>query len=148
MRQGEPATKRGFNSAEEAESAFYHAFETLDLELMRQVWAYSEEVVCVHPGGDLLQGPLAVIQSWEEIFTSAARPSIAFRLLKAQREGDMAVHLVEELIRPGASRETKASRVLASNVYRHGPDGWHLHQHHASLPLIHRRGSPEGPKLH
>jgi len=140
--------KRGFNSAEEAESAFYHAFETLDLELMERVWGPTDEIACVHPGGDLLQGQVAVMQSWREIFTSAARPSITFRLVRAQEEGGTAVHLVEEMIRPGGPRDAKASRVLASNVYHQGPDGWHLRQHHASLPLMRRRGSPGGPKLH
>lgn len=146
--RAELIVKRGFNSAEEAESAFYHAFEALDLELMARVWGHAEDVACVHPGGDLLQGHAAVMQSWLEIFGSAARPSIAFRLLRSECSGGISVHLVEETIRPGGSHETKASRVLASNLYTNGPDGWHLHQHHASLPLMRRRGTPEGPKLH
>jgi ketosteroid isomerase-like protein len=138
----------GFTSAEEAESAFYEAFGTLDLALMERVWGADDAAVCVHPGGDLLQGQLAVMQSWREIFSSAARPRITFRVLRTQSEGGIAVHLVEEMIRPGGSPEAKASRVLASNVYRLEPNGWRLCQHHASLPLMRRRGSPEGPKLH
>jgi hypothetical protein len=139
---------RGYTNAAEAESAFYRAFETLDLALMERVWSEGDEAACVHPGGDLLRGKAAVMQSWQEILGSAARPTIAYRVLHTLTDGGLAVHLVEEMIRPSGVSGSEASRVLASNVYRLGPDGWHMEQHHASLPVMRRRGATDGPKLH
>ena len=42
----------------EAARAFYEAFEARDVEAMMATWAEDEEIVCVHPGGSRLVGPL------------------------------------------------------------------------------------------
>ena len=47
---------KGFPTAQDAEAAFYEAFETGDLEAMMNVWAEDEEIVCVHPGEARLVG--------------------------------------------------------------------------------------------
>jgi ketosteroid isomerase-like protein len=136
-----------FSTPEAVEHAFYQAFQELDATLMGEVWSDLPETVCVHPGGDLLQGRATVLQSWAEIFASADRPSLVHRTLQVSGDGDLAVHLVEELIRPGRGAETRASRVLATNVYRRGRDGWRLLAHHASLPVMRTREAPPG-RLH
>jgi ketosteroid isomerase-like protein len=136
-----------FVTPEEVEAAFYEAFENLDIDLMDQVWGEEPETACVHPGGDLLRGKPAVLQSWSEIFSSASRPSLVYRTLQVLGEGPLAVHLVEEMIRPG-SEEPKASRVLATNVYRRGRGGWRLISHHASLPLVSKQRRRASGLLH
>ena len=89
-------------------------------------------------------GPEAIIQSWAQIFASAAPPEIAFRILERVLTSDLAVHVVEERIRPsrGEGAETK---VLATNVYRRADDRWRMIVHHASLPLV-RRTQGAGPE--
>ena len=47
-------------SAEQAEAAFYRAFEKADLGAMMAVWAEDEEILCIHPGGQRLIGMDAV----------------------------------------------------------------------------------------
>jgi len=126
----------GFSDPEQAEAAFYRAFQELNPSLMERVWSEGPETVCVHPGGDLLRGKPAVLQSWAEIFASAERPSLLYRTLQTTGAGDIAIHLVEEMIRPGSNPDTAASRVLATNIYRHGGDGWRMTAHHASLPVM------------
>lgn len=137
-----------FTNVQEIETAFYRAFETLDNDLMDRVWADGMESSCVHPGGDLLEGKSAVMQSWMEIFSGAQRPTLTFRIIRTTEIGDMAVHLTEELIRPSGSK-TEPSRVLSTNIYRYGEDGWRMVAHHASLPLRDNQPQPkDSAKLH
>jgi SnoaL-like protein len=39
---------------------FYHAFEVLSIDMMDNLWKHDENVICVHPGWELLVGRLAV----------------------------------------------------------------------------------------
>ncbi len=125
-----------FDTAEQAEAAFYLAFETLDLALMHQVWGVGAQVACLHPGGDLLLGAPAVLDSWRQILQGARPPGLAFRRLQAQGDAATRVHLVEELISPSGGADDDSTRVLATNVYRREGEGWRLQLHHASLPMV------------
>ena len=123
-----------YSSAEEVEDAFYRAFQELDLPLMDQVWSDGDECACLHPGGDLLQGKASIMQSWTDIFDNTHRPSMVHRRLQTIQREDLSIHLVEELIRPG--KDPKATRVVATNIFRREADGWRMLSHHASLPII------------
>jgi len=139
---------RSFATPEAVESAFYQAFQELDPALMDQVWDRNPDVFCVHPGGGLQQGRAAVLESWAAIFHKASRPSVLFRTLQVTGHGDLAVHLVEEVIRPSADPQKEPSRVLSTNVYRRSRGGWHLLSHHASLPLMSAPHAPHPGQLH
>jgi hypothetical protein len=127
-----------FQTPDEVEAAFYAAFQTLDIALMGAVWAEQPSPVCVHPGSDLLQGRSEVLNSWREVLTGAERPDLQYRVIQRTATEGLAVHLVEELIRPSRSRE-EPNRILATNVYRQSAEGWRMTAHHASLPLMRRR---------
>ncbi|UHD16128.1 nuclear transport factor 2 family protein [Thiocapsa bogorovii] len=127
-----------FQTPEEVEAAFYAAFETLDIALMGGVWAKEPSPVCVHPGGDLLLGRSEVLRSWREVLTGAEPPDLHYRVIQRSATRELAVHLVEELIRPSRSRE-EPNRILATNVYRQTAEGWRMTAHHASLPLMRKR---------
>lgn len=137
-----------FITPEDVEAAFYRAFQKLDPVLMAQVWSDDPEAICVHPGGDLLRGNSAVMQSWTEVFSGALRLSLVYRTLQETADGALAVHLVEEMIRPNGKQNTEASRVLATNVYRRGRDGWRMVAHHASLPVVRTRREEPAGRLH
>ena len=51
-----PRTRKLFPTPDDAEAAFYDAFERGDLAAMMVVWAEGEDVVCVHPSGPRLTG--------------------------------------------------------------------------------------------
>jgi uncharacterized protein (TIGR02246 family) len=141
-----------FQTPDAVEAAFYAAFQTLDIALMGAVWTEDSSPVCLHPGGDLLQGRGEILNSWREILTGAERPDLHYRVIQRTAAEGLAVHLVEELIRPSRSRE-EPNRILATNVYRHTAEGWQMTAHHASLPLMRRRpetaasGAPK-PRMH
>jgi ketosteroid isomerase-like protein len=136
----------GFASPEAAEAAFYSAFAATDLAAMEGVWLDGGGAVCIHPGGGLLQGKAQVMQSWAEILTGTTPPHVECRLISRTETTDLAVHLVEESIRAGGDPRAPVNRVLATNVFVRGSRGWHLASHHASLPLMARRGSQQGER--
>ena len=135
-----------FATPEQAEAAFYRAFETQDLALMQRVWGAGTEVACLHPGGDLLLGAPAVLASWRQILQGARPPSVVFSRLQAQGDATTRVHLVEELISPSGGADDDSTRVLATNVYRREGEGWRLQLHHASLPMVPSQADAEKPE--
>ena len=133
-------TKPTFTDPRAVEQAFYDAFRRLDEPLMRHVWLQSNETSCIHPGGGLLQGTEAIINSWKDIFQDASPPRVAPRLVQASADNRLAVHTVEERISSGGGG--RRAVVLATNIYVHAQDGWHMLAHHASLPLVESDSSP------
>lgn len=129
-----------------AETAFYAAFESLDLESMGSIW--DTDAVCVHPGGPLLRGHEAVMQSWTEILGAAEPPSIEFDIIQSTVSGDLAVHLVAERISPKGKSSLHAAAVIATNTYLRRDGGWKLLAHHASLPLMRKKAERTPAQLH
>lgn len=137
----------GFTSPEAAEQAFYAAFARLDAAAMADVWAADQPVCCIHPGGALLQGRATVLQSWAEIFAGAQPPRLEWERLSAVSGSGLAVHVTAEHIETGAPA-ARSAHVVATNVFRRGPAGWTLIEHHASLPVMRRTRAERAPSLH
>jgi ketosteroid isomerase-like protein len=117
-------------SPEQAEAAFYQAFEKADLAAMMSVWADDEEIICVHPGGPRLVGMDAVRESWRQIFAGGPQLRFERRELRVHTGRMVSVHnLYERII---ASGELRPHLVLATNIYLQGPSGWRMYMHHAS----------------
>ncbi len=135
-----------FADAAAAERAFYEAFAACDLQAMSAVWADQQEAVCIHPGGPLLRGKAAILESWREILGGTLPPSIRHRELQRFSHGAMSVHLVEELIVPAGGTAEDGTRVLATNVYGYLGDSWRMLEHHASLPLVSKRPPDPAPQ--
>lgn len=136
-----------FETAAAVEAAFYGAFADTDLTAMANVWHDGDEARCIHPGGDLLSGSGAVLDSWRQIFAGAAAPRVHHRLLHRTDAGALSIHLVEELIGSGDDPERHLTRILATNVYRQTADGWRMVLHHATLPLVELRGQGQDGTL-
>lgn len=116
---------------QEAEAAFYEAFEKADLEAMMEVWSDDEDIVCVHPNGPRLTGIEQVRESWRQTFTSGQR--LSFRIAGARHLHGMmlAVHSVYEYITVTGQGRAHTP-MIATNVYQHTPRGWRMVMHHAS----------------
>lgn len=139
------AEDTAFDSAVECERAFYQAFARCDIEGMARVWG-EEGISCIHPGGGLLKGREAVLQSWAQILAAAIPPSVRVHILSRIGGDELAVHLVQEHISSAGAEE--AAIVLATNVFRRGEDGWRMLAHHASVPAAKPRTGREGISLH
>ncbi len=118
------------STPEDAETAFYAAFERGDLQAMMTIWADDEAIVCVHPLGPLLVGRKAVQQSWKAIFARSSNMKFTVeRQLRTADEG-VAVHIVYEYIE--LPRQRRRQAVIATNAYRRTGSGWYMILHHAS----------------
>jgi uncharacterized protein (TIGR02246 family) len=115
---------------EDAETAFYAAFERGDLQAMMTIWAEDETIVCVHPLGPVLVGRKAIRQSWKAIFARSANLKFTIdRQLRTVDDG-VAMHVVYEYIElPGQQRR---QAVIATNAYRRTRSAWYMILHHAS----------------
>ena len=130
-----------YATAQEAEEAFYAAFEQNDLDTMMGVWSHANYAECIHPMSKRIQGFEAIRKGWDEIFRNT--PRIRFRL-HGQRQilrANLAIHIVNEhiLVNDG-NRETE---MLATNIYEETETGWRMILHHAT-PLARPRQGAQG----
>jgi uncharacterized protein (TIGR02246 family) len=126
-------SRKLFPTPDDAESAFYEAFERGDLAAMMVVWAEGEDVVCVHPSGPRLVGFEAVRDSWMQIFSGTVKLSV--RVTESRRVDGPSVcvrSVVESITSPG--NEGAPQFVNATNVYVLTDAGWRIAVHHASPP--------------
>ncbi len=139
-------TGKLFPTADDAENAFYEAFERGDLAAMMAVWAETDTVVCVHPRGARLVGFDAVRESWSRIFAGAGQ--VRVRTAEAHRHDGptLAVRTLVEVIGAEGEGDTGAS-VFATNVYELTEGGWRMVLHHASPapPARPARDEPPAP---
>jgi uncharacterized protein (TIGR02246 family) len=134
-----------FPTPDDAETAFYDAFERADVAAMMAVWAESDDIVCIHPQGPRLAGFEAVRESWAQIFAGGAQ--LRVRTTEERRfDGQtLAVHNVIELVAAPGS-ESDPTSVMATNVFELTEGGWRMIVHHATpAPEAPRRAEPAPP---
>ena len=120
--------------------AFYHAFESADLDTMTDLWIDDEESLCVHPGAMPVRGTKAINRSWALIMANT--PYIQFFLTDVEvsvlrsEDRDVAsvtctenVLTADEMTDEGSFNGAKA---VATNVLVRTEQGWRLWIHHAS----------------
>lgn len=127
-----------FQTPEAVENAFYSAFTECNTQAMSTVWA-NDDIICIHPGSSVLVGYTAVMRSWQNILSNAEPPHLYVEVLNCYVTSDLAVHVVKEHIRSEAPQSESVTVVLATNIYRRGPYGWRMIEHHASVPSNARR---------
>ncbi len=140
-----------YSTPDEAEQAFYRAFESADLEAMMQVWADDETIACAHPMGKLLQGRSTVRESWRQLFAGDHRMHFRIQHQQIRQSESLAIHSVlETIFLHGDSRPRPP--LVATNVFIETGQGWRIVLHHASPSVIDNTRSegddPAPPALH
>ena len=126
-----------FTTPQDAEDAYYDAIDEADMEAMTGVWEESEEVLCLLPMLPAYRGSNAVLGAWGEILGSGQPPQLQIRHLTWIEHGDLAIHLVEEML---IVPQQPPHPIYATNIYRKGDDGWRL--------LVHQNSpTPPPPEL-
>ena len=120
-----------YESPEEAEDAFYRAFEAGDLHAMMDVWAEDETIVCIHPSGSRLEGRDAIGRSWQSIFDHSPGLEIKLTDTSCTSADGIAVHVLHEHLRL-ITAERHQPPMITTNVYRLTDKGWRMIVHHAS----------------
>jgi ketosteroid isomerase-like protein len=124
---------------EQANAAYYAAFESGDLDAMCALWLDHAETLCVHPGALPVRGTPAINRSWALIMANT--PYIQFFLTDIEvsvlaRAASVTctenVLTADELAADDTFSGTKA---VATNVFVRTDQGWRLWIHHASPVL-------------
>ena len=123
-----------FSTAQEAEQAFYSAFEACDPELMEAVWAEGA-VSCIHPGAPVIHGRQQVLSSWQQIFTGAQPPALKIETISQVAQELLAVHTVIERISADHHIDSPTTEIIATNTLVRQENGWRMLQHHASVNI-------------
>jgi len=142
-----PLVKKTFPTPQDAESAFYEALESADLDAMMEVWAEDEEIVCVHPGGARLAGYDQVRAGWAQIFGSGQRLKVFLNNVVVLSGMMLSIHSVHENITVAGEGRPRPP-VAATNVYLRTGNGWRLLLHHASpVPQAQQPRGGDSPKI-
>ena len=126
---------------EEANAAFYAAFETADLDAMQELWLEDPDTLCVHPGALPVRGTSSIYRSWALIMANT--PYIQFFLTDVEVsvwENAASVTCTENVLTADERYGTDTfggARAVATNVFVRTPAGWRLWIHHAS-PVLSR----------
>ncbi len=127
-----------FPTPDDAENAFYDAFERANIALMMAVWDEADDIVCIHPQGPRLTGFEAVRESWVQIFSNGSQLRVRTTEARAFNGQTLAVHNVIELVAPPGENAVPTS-IFATNIYELTEGGWRMVVHHASP-------APEAPQ--
>jgi ketosteroid isomerase-like protein len=131
-------TSTATEAVEAANAELYAAFEAGDIDRMSALWADSDDVVCIHPGGPILRGRGVVLRSWSVIMANTSYIQFFLTDVEIGVIGDTAVVTCAENILTASPDEADAGafahpgRVVATNVFRRSGKGWRLLLHHGS----------------
>tara|TARA_R110002096_G_scaffold421587_1_gene627427 strand:- start:1821 stop:2243 length:423 start_codon:yes stop_codon:yes gene_type:complete len=133
-----------FTDSLQVEEYFYRAFRTGSIELMKDIWDKTDEVICIHPGSPRIYSFDLIIASWKQIFSAQSGTSIEISEPVYKLLDGISVHYVKETL--SISNKTVVS-VYATNIYRQTQDGWKMIAHHAS-PAFADTEAKINPSLH
>lgn len=120
-----------YSTSIEAEAAFYQALREGDFDMMMSVWAQSEDIVCIHPGGPRISGHAAVRETWRQMLGKGKRLQVDLGEATIVSNATLAIHnLFEQISSEDGHRRSPA--IVATNVYARDAKGWRMILHHAS----------------
>ena len=117
----------------EANLKFYFALESLDVDLMDEVWATDGSAICVHPGWDRVTGWDAIRTSWEQIFRNTSFMRVDVADVSVEVQGNTAWVTCLESITTSVGDQMRRAQAYATNLFIYEDDRWLLVLHHASL---------------
>ena len=118
-------------SPDDVEAAFYEALLGGNLDALMALWAEDEEVVCIHPGGQRLDGLDAIRDGFAQLLGNGGL-QIAAEVRHRWLGLSCATHSVIERLQIDVEGRLQWGYVLATNFYVQTPAGWRIALHHAS----------------
>ena len=117
----------------EANLKFYFALESLDLDLMDEVWATDASAICIHPNWTRLAGWENIRNSWEQIFRNTTFMRVDVSEVSVEVQGQTAWVTCLEQITTANGDQMRRAQAYATNIFVFEDDRWLLVLHHASL---------------
>jgi ketosteroid isomerase-like protein len=118
-----------FTDSLQVEESFYQAFRNRSVDLMKDVWNKTDEVICIHPGSPRIYSFELIIASWEQIFSAQSGTIIDISDPVYKLQDDVSIHFVKETL---SVNDKHVASVYATNIYQDTDDGWKMIAHHAS----------------
>ncbi len=122
-------------SVQGANTAFYEAFETLDIQKMDALWVQDGQVKCVHPGWEICHGWPDVRDSWVLIFNHTHEIRFSICLIDVTVKNDLAWVVCNETISTKDNEKWLEGHVLSTNIFERHGNTWLLVHHHGSPVL-------------
>ncbi|MGE0071473.1 MAG: nuclear transport factor 2 family protein [Thiomonas sp.] len=119
------------NTPDDVEAAFYDTLASGNVDALMSLWAEDEDVCCIHPGGQRLDGHAAVRDGFAQLLAGGGL-QINAEVQHRWHSLSSAVHSVVERMQVEVDGQMRWGFVLATNVFIHTPAGWRLVLHHAS----------------
>ncbi len=126
---------KDLKALQEANDAFYDAFESLEIQKMDEIWIKKDHVKCVHPGWDIRIGWPDVRDSWVLIFNHTIKIKFSVCLLDLCVRGGLAWTICNESIATQDKDKWVDGRIISTNLFERHDDGWRMIHHHGS-PLL------------
>ncbi len=120
-----------YNTSIEAEAAFYQALREGSFERMMSVWADSDEIACIHPGGPRIAGLAAVRETWRQMLGNGRRLQVELGEATIIGNATLTIHNLSEQI-SSDDGQRRSPPIVATNVYLRDARGWRMILHHAS----------------
>ena len=117
----------------EANLKFYFALESLDIDLMDEVWATDASAICIHPNWVRLAGWENIRNSWEQIFRNTTFMRVDVSEVSVEVQGQTAWVTCLENITTANGDQLRRAQAYATNIFVFEDDRWLLVLHHASL---------------
>jgi uncharacterized protein (TIGR02246 family) len=122
--------------------AFYAAFESADLDAMREVWLDDDRATCVHPGALPVRGATAVGRSWALMMANTPYLQFILTDVDIAVAGDTATVSCTENVLTGEEGgpldSFGAGQTVSTNVLVRTDRGWRLWVRHSS-PVVSAR---------
>ena len=116
-----------------ANAAYYTAFASGDVDAMDAIWAETTPVTCIHPGGPVLEGRDAVLESWVEILISGQTEGFTCHDAKVHMPGDMQGDGVGDLAWVTCLEVLGDGALAATNIFVRENGTWKI-AHHQACP--------------
>lgn len=126
---------KDLETLQEANTAFYNAFESLEIQKMDTVWLQKAHVKCIHPGWDIRIGWPDVRDSWVLIFNNTIKIKFSICLLDLSVRGNVGWTICNESISTQDKGKWVDGRIISSNLFERHDGVWRLIHHHGS-PLL------------
>jgi hypothetical protein len=113
-------------------AGFYYAFESLSIDMMDNLWKHDENVICIHPGWELLAGWLAIRESWVMIFQNTEVIRFNITNTKVRLFDYNAIIVCQENIESSINGRQEKIGIIATNIFERYEDRWLLIHHQGS----------------
>ena len=126
--------ENNYTNSMQAEEAFYQAFRSHDIELMKHVWDKTDDVFCIHPGSSRIYSFDLIIASWSHIFKDKDEIIIDLKEVSYKLDSNTSIHFVKEVLTMDGEA---LGTVYATNIYHQTAEqGWKMVGHHGSPALM------------